>query len=326
VHRPTSNVQRIASIDVGTNTAQLLVADWDGGRLVPVHAVERFVRLGEGVDAQGRIGEAARERLLEALSAYAAAAEARGAECTVVGATSAMRDAANRDAVMQAVTDATGLTVELLSGEEEAAWSYVATRSAFPDLEGRVAVMDIGGGSTEFVVGDRPVADALAAGASPTDGIVYRRSLDLGCIRLTERCFASQPPAPASVSHAEAVIDAAYAAAELPLGPDVPLLGPAGTLSALALAVRGPTSTWDGLTEADRTLDAATVHFWRRRVLDATVEEVLSLHPDAMAHRADVFPVGVLLLDVLMRRHVLPAVRVSRRDLRYGLALRALLR
>jgi exopolyphosphatase/guanosine-5'-triphosphate,3'-diphosphate pyrophosphatase len=238
-----------------------------------------------------------------------------------------MRDAANRDAVQAAVRDATGLEVEVIAGATEAVWSYAAARSAFPALTGRAAVLDIGGGSTEVIVGD-----GLPAGAPPAahaGAVAFRHSFDLGCIRLTERCFTSQPPAPGEgAAAARLIADAfasdAFAAERLPLGPDVPLIGTAGTLTALALADAGPDAAWDALDADARTLDAATVHRWRTRLLAMTEAEVRALHPAAMAGRADVFPVGVLLTDVLMQRHGLPRVHVSARDLRWGLALRAL--
>ncbi len=315
-HRP----MRLATIDVGTNTALLLVADSGGADLAPVATAGRFVRLGEGVDAAGRIGAAATERLVDALTAFAAIARAHDAAMASVAATSAMRDAANRDAVCAAVREATGLDVEVIDGATEAVWSYAAARSAFPALTGRAAVLDIGGGSTEVVVGD-----AVGA-AAPAEAIAFRHSFDLGCIRLTERCFTSQPPAPGEADAAARLAADAFAAQAPPLGADVPLVGTAGTLTALALAHAGPDATWDALDADARTLDATTVRRWRRRLLQMTTAEVRALHPAAMTGRADVFPVGVLLTDVLMQQYGLPRVHVSARDLRYGLAFRALRR
>ena len=182
---------RLATIDVGTNTAQLLVVETGEEGLRRIHAAERVVRLGEGVDARGRIGEDAQARLLEALRAHEAAARSHGADRVVAAGTSALRDAANRTAVLDAVRAETGLTIDLLSGEQEAAWSFAAACGAIDSLAGPCLVVDVGGGSTELVAGRDPAAHAPRY----VDAITGRASLDVGCVRLTERCFSSLPPA-----------------------------------------------------------------------------------------------------------------------------------
>jgi exopolyphosphatase/guanosine-5'-triphosphate,3'-diphosphate pyrophosphatase len=332
---------RLATIDVGTNTAQLLVADCgleDG--LTPRHTAEVYVRLGEGVDASGRIRPAAQERLLRALRQLQATATEQGAEHVIVGATSASRDAANRADVAAAVRDATGLDYDVLSGEQEAVWSYVGARSAFPDLVGPALVLDIGGGSTECILGDAlpTLGDAAVAeeasdtaldaprAPSPAQAVRQRQSLDVGTVRLTERCFEAQPPSGRAIQAAQTDIDAALGRIAWPVPRETALIGTAGTVVALALANAGPEATWDQLSDADRTLPADAIRRWREWLLQATVDEVRALHPDAMAGRADVFPVGILLLDRVMQRFGFDICRVSPRDLRYGLAYRFLYR
>ena len=123
-------VTRIATIDVGTNTALLLVADIAANRMVPVYEEQRFVRLGEGVDSTKRISEAAMERLRAALLVYLGVAEEMGAGQIIVGATSASRDAANKAALINFIRRETGLVYEILSGEEEARWSFAGAVSA----------------------------------------------------------------------------------------------------------------------------------------------------------------------------------------------------
>ncbi len=302
--------RRIAAIDVGTNTALLLVAEVAAdGAMTPLHEAERFIRLGEGVDATGRVTAAALHRLREALLAYRAVAGDFGVAEVVVGATSASRDARNQAALIDFVRRETGLRYEILSGEDEAAWSFLGGLSALDDLAGPCAVVDVGGGSTEIAVGDR------------AGGVTFRRSLPLGSVRLTERFFAALPPEAAAVERFEAVVARSLEAAALPLDAALPLVGVDGTVVSLAL-LRAGASTWAELGAAPVSLSAADVHAWRRRLLAMPREEILALNPAVMTGRADVFPAGVLLLDAVMRRFGLPACRVSPRSLRHGLALR----
>jgi exopolyphosphatase/guanosine-5'-triphosphate,3'-diphosphate pyrophosphatase len=309
-----------ATIDIGTNTAQLLVVEDEGDSLRRLHAAERFVRLGEGVDASGRIGETAQDRLLATLREHKQAARAHGAERIVVAGTSALRDAANREAVLDRIRRALGLSVDILSGEEEAAWSFAAACSAFDDLAGPCLVVDVGGGSTELVAGHDPTGHRPNYPAA----IVDRVSLDVGCVRLTERCFDAQPPSAEAVDAVTRQVDDALTAAALDAGPEPTLVGTAGTATALALVHLGPESTWDALHGGGFALTHDDVRHWREAVLSRTVDEILALHPDAMAGRADVFSVGVILLDRVLTHFGREAVRVSPYELRHGLALRTL--
>lgn len=313
---------RFATIDVGTNTAQLLVVEVVDGVLSRVHVAERFVRLGEGVDASGRIGEAAQDRLLSTLKEHVDTAREHGAERIVAAATSAMRDAANRDAVRQRVKEETGLDVDLLSGDEEATWSFAAACAPFAGLDAPRMVVDVGGGSTELIVGRPPGPEDGSEDGS--DGISSRVSLDVGCIRLTERCFDGQPPSDASAREAEAVIREALDGANVDVPDGTVLIGTAGTATALARVHEGPDAPYDALRDAGTTLSAREVRTWRDRILTLSVDEIRELHPAAMDGRADVFCVGVMLLDAVMHRFGFETMRVSPFELRYGLALRAL--
>lgn len=311
---------RIAAIDVGTNTVQLLVAEQTEDGLCRLHAGERFVRLGEGVDASGKIDSAAQERLMDALDEHVQAAQRFGVDNLIVGGTSALRDAENREKVVGTIQNRLGVSVDILSGREEATWSFAAACSAFDDLDGPVVVVDIGGGSTELVVGQNPSSHHPEYGEAITD----RASLDLGCVRLTERYFSSQPPSPTSVEEVERVVDRTLYTATLPLPARITLIATAGTATALALVDRGPDSTWDALRGAGFSLTAADVRHWRNRLLHLSVGDILQLHPKAMSGRADVFPVGVLLLDRIMCHLDAGACRVSPFELRHGLVLRLL--
>ncbi|RMF60596.1 MAG: exopolyphosphatase [Bacteroidetes bacterium] len=307
---------RLATIDVGTNTAQLLVADLaPGGRLRILHEDSRVIRLGEGVDRSRRIRPEAMARLRDALRAYRRLAEAQGAEAIVVAGTSASRDAENRDELIAFVRRETGLSYEILSGDEEARWSFAGATSAFDDLHGPTLVFDIGGGSTEVVEGER--------GPDGTPRLTFRTSLDVGTVRLTERYVATQPPSAEAVAAVRATLDAVLSAARLPGAAGRPLIGAAGTAVVLALVHRGLPGP-EAWPPGGVTLTLDDVARWRQRLLAASFDEVLALNPALMAGRADVFPVGVLLVEALMRHTGATTCRVSPRSLRHGLALRFL--
>jgi exopolyphosphatase/guanosine-5'-triphosphate,3'-diphosphate pyrophosphatase len=297
---------RIATIDVGTNTALLLIAEWQDGHFLPRYDEEQFVRLGQGVDATRRVSQEALLRLRTTLLDYRAKAEAWQVAHIFVGATSASRDARNQAALRAFVQNETGLAYHILSGNEEALWTFRGAVSAFDDLDKTCAVVDIGGGSTEIVVGH------------PKGELQYRRSFAVGAVRMTERFFSTQPPPAQAVAEARRTIALQLTSDLVPLDNTVPLVGAAGTLVMLGQVQRQTT------TEAapdNVVLTHDEVQHWCQRLLQMTRDEVLALHP-RMAGRADVFPTGVLILEVLMHQYGLRQVRVSPRGLRHGLALR----
>lgn len=310
----------LATIDVGTNTAQLLVVEREENTLHRLHTAERFVRLGEDVDAKGRIGRTARDRLLSTLAEHAETARAYDADRIVAVGTSALREAANCDSILRTVKVECGVEVETISGEEEAAWSFAAACAPFEDLTGSCLVVDIGGGSTELVAGMNPGRHS----PSYVEAITDRTSLNVGCVRLTERCFSARPPSNNDIVRADRLISEALGDLDLTYGADPTVIGTAGTATALALVHAGPESSWDALHGEAVVLPRAQVHRWRERLLDLTVDEIRGLHPDAMKGRADVFPIGVMLLGRIMDHVDRPHVRVSPYELRHGIALRTL--
>lgn len=293
-----SLMPRIATVDVGTNTALLLIADTEDGALVPVYEEDRFVRLGQGVDAHRRLAPDAVERVLDALRAYKASAAAHDAEAVVIGATSASRDARNLDDLVGRVRDELGLDYALLSGDEEALWSFRGACSAAPDLTA-ACVLDIGGGSTEIVAG-------------PTDSEPERVSVDVGSVRVTERFFSGLPPSPGEVSEAERFVAEAFAGIDV--DPGLPLLGASGTTRTLGRLLHPE--------RPETPVGAETVRAWRDRLLAMTAAEALALDPELMQGRADVFAAGLLILDTFMARFGFEAITPSPRGLRHGLALR----
>ena len=153
------------------------------------------------------------------------------------------------------------------------------------------------------------------------EATTYHRSLDVGSVRLTERCFGSQPPSAEAVAVAERIVQDHLAEAMPPLTPDVPLVGAAGTVMVLALVNAG-VSTWADLPTDGARLSYAAVRAWRDRLMRLTYDQVLALDLAIMDGRADVFPAGVLILEAVMRHADLPICLASPRGLRHGLAFR----
>ncbi|MGH3906764.1 MAG: exopolyphosphatase, partial [Pseudonocardiaceae bacterium] len=190
---------RVAAIDCGTNSIRLLVADLKAradGRTVlrDVHREMRIVRLGQGVDATGRLDPDALERTRVALADYAACARGHCVERVRMVATSATRDAANRDDFFAMVRETLGAEAEVITGDEEARLSFIGAVGDLDPTDGPFLVVDVGGGSTEVVLGhwDGARVDVTAA-----------RSVDVGCVRITERHLRSDPATPDEVSAAE---------------------------------------------------------------------------------------------------------------------------
>lgn len=294
---------RIAAIDVGTNTVLVLVADVaPDGTLTVLADEERFARLGEGVDAHGHLTEAAMDRVLDRLAASKATAERLGAERVVIGATSASRDARNGNVLVERVQRELGLDYRIRSGQEEALLTFEGALALVPGVDA-ACVLDIGGGSTEWVLG--------RAGAAPT----YRISLDIGSVRLTERCFSTLPPSGAERRAATALVDAALDAIPDGLPQGHVLVEGGGTARVLTVLA--------GLPGGAPSVPASVVEAWCERLLSLPPSEVLALAPDVLAGREDVTGTAALILDTVMRRFGFDAFIASPGGFRHGLALEA---
>lgn len=311
---------RVAAIDCGTNSVRLLIADITAGggdgeggaTLTDVERRMEIVRLGEGVDQNGRLSPAALERTFTAMRGYAELIErhgdGHGPLKTRVVATSATRDAANRADFVSGVVDIFGVVPEVISGDEEAGLSFTgATRELAKLRPARpYLVVDIGGGSTEIVLGSSS-ADAA-------------RSIDIGCVRMTERHLKDDPPSPEQISNAAADIDAALAAVRetVPVDEARTLVGLAGSVTTVAgIALDLPRYEADRIHLARIT--AGQVHEVTRRLLHATRAERAEfgvMHPG----RVDVIGAGALILDRIMREYGFGAVVVSEHDILDGIA------
>ncbi|WP_166999321.1 Ppx/GppA phosphatase family protein [Paramicrobacterium fandaimingii] len=217
---------RVAAIDCGTNSIRLLIADVAEGTLTDIERTLEVVRLGQGVDRTGRFDDAALDRTLDATRDYAAQCREHGVERVRFVATSATRDAANRLVFIDAVRDIIGVEPEVLSGIEEAEMSFRGATSVLPPGSGRL-VVDLGGGSTELVLGD---GDSLSS-----------YSMNVGCVRMTERNIAHDPPTSDERSGVVGDVNAALdaAAASVDLGRVREVVGVAGTITTLTAHALG---------------------------------------------------------------------------------------
>jgi exopolyphosphatase/guanosine-5'-triphosphate,3'-diphosphate pyrophosphatase len=327
-------IARVAAIDCGTNSLRLLVADVDrqAARLADVDRRMEIVRLGQGVDSTGRLSEEALRRTLRALEGYARIIEETSASAVRMVATSAARDAANAADFVRGVSDVLGLEPEVLSGQEEA---YLSFTGATAELSGQPGspylVVDIGGGSTEFVLGSGAPADGSSEGAPGDPGMpggagmpggpgITAVSVNIGCVRMTERHLHGDPPPAAEIAAAAADIDAALdvVAAAMPAPDAHTLVGLAGSVTTVAgLALRLP--GYDaGLIHHSR-IRAEEVSEQAGRLLRQTRSGRAALgvmHPG----RVDVIGGGALVLDRLMQRFGFAEVLVSEHDILDGIA------
>jgi exopolyphosphatase/guanosine-5'-triphosphate,3'-diphosphate pyrophosphatase len=302
-------VTRVAVADLGTNSTRLLIADIGAsGTIEEVERLLTITRLGEGVDERRLLGETPRRRVVDTLEQYAARADAHGAGPRLAVATSAVRDAANRDAFLAEVA-ATGFQPLLLSGSEEALATFRGVLSTRPRTREGTVVVDVGGGSTEIVLGG-------------PDGVRWERSFDVGCVRMTERFLGEDRIAPSARAACRAAVDEAFAAIpdEVVAGTRdaVGVAGTVTTLAALDLGLPG----YDAERIHGHRLARAAVRDWEDRLcaLDLAGRRALAAMEEG---RAPVICGGVIVLAAAMDRLGLQDIDVSERDILHGAALLA---
>ncbi len=312
-------VSRVAAIDCGTNSIRLLVADVpERGAHTDLERRMEVVRLGQGVDATGRLAPEAIERTRVALAEYAATVRELGATDVRMAATSASRDAANRADFEEMVQATLGRLPDVITGREEAELSFLGATASLEAAAGAhgappprppFLVVDIGGGSTEFVLGD---------GA----GVRAARSVDIGCVRLTERHLHGDPPTAEEIRRAEDDIRAALAlvTADVPVGDAGALVGVAGSVTTVA-AIALDLPTYDAEAIHGSRIPVGDVCAVTAHLLAATRERRAAL-PVMHPGRVDVIGAGALILRVLMDEFGMDEVVVSEHDILAGIALR----
>ncbi|NOY05249.1 MAG: hypothetical protein GXO82_01215 [Chlorobi bacterium] len=299
-------LMRIGVIDIGTNTMLLLIAECRDNTVAGIEHAYRVTRLGRGVDAHRRIEEQTFRTCLQTIVGFWHSMKRYNCDRMIITGTSALREVTNRDEFIASVKSQTGLEVEVLSGEEEARWTFAGGLSSMP-IDGLYAVLDIGGGSTELAIGTHVDLQRYA-------------SIDAGAVRITERFFRHDPPTPEELAKARTFIlqGLEYFPVIDPLKTTV--IGVAGTVTTLAAL--------------DRNLktyipDQVTGHVLSRNFVEKTfhrfssipvqeIRELLTVEPG----RSDVITGGILILLTFMEHQNIESIVASDRGLRYGIAMR----
>jgi len=293
-------VTRVAAVDIGTNSTRLLVADVEDGSVRELDRRLEITRLGEGVDERHILLPQAIARVRNVLAEYRRAAEEAGADRTLAFATSAVRDAENGEAFLGEIEWSYAFKTRLLAGDEEALLTFRGV-SAGRDVAPGTIVIDVGGGSTELILGDAA-------------GVAFYTSLDLGCVRLTER-FGTDLGAAAA--HVRDVLAGSMPAGVRPRA----AIGVAGTITTIATLDLGLEEE-DPDTVHGHSLSAETVAAWTERLEGMSVEEIRALrgmHPD----RAPVITAGAIVVRETLAHFGLETLEVSEHDIMHGAALAA---
>ncbi|NUR95459.1 MAG: Ppx/GppA family phosphatase [Kribbellaceae bacterium] len=296
---------RVAAVDCGTNSIRLLIADVVDGELAEVDRRMTIVRLGQGVDASGAFAPEALERVFAAAEDFAAVVQSQAVSRIRFVATSAARDVSNRDAFLDGIEQRLGVRPEIITGQEEAELSFRGATTAL-DLPQPYLVTDIGGGSTELVLGD-------------ASGVRAAQSLGIGSVRLTERHVTTDPTSAAELAAITQDIDALLDTTTVPLAEAHALIAVAGTATTVAAVALN-------LPEYDRTavhharLTKAQLRATTTWLTESTHEDrakVHSIHPG----RVDVIGAGALILQRLVDRLPIETLTVSEHDILDGVAL-----
>lgn len=297
---------RVAAIDCGTNSIRLLIADIDGGNFREITRLMEVVRLGQGVDKTGAFHPDAIARTLAAVDIYAAEIAKRGVEKIRFCATSATRDATNRDLFIDGVKERLGIEPEVIAGEVEAALSFAGATKDFDKSQGPFLVIDIGGGSTEFVFG--------------TDSVEAARSMNIGCVRMTERHFTGDQPDPGQIASAIEDIDEniRQAAKSVPITEAKTVIMVAGTATTIAAAALD-LPAYDRYAIHLSRISAERTHEISSQMLRETREQRAAhgyMHPG----RVDVIGAGSLVLDRIMKATGATEFVASESDILDGMA------
>ena len=299
-------MSRVAAIDCGTNSIRLLIADISDGNFREIYRTMEIVRLGEGVDKNKSFDPKAIDRTLAAVAQFASEIGRRGVTAIRFCATSATRDAENRELFINGVTNILGIAPEVISGEEEARLSFKGAVREMHISDSPFLVVDIGGGSTEFVFGAATVE--------------FARSVNIGCVRMSERHLNAHPATSESIESAIRDIDLAIAQAakDVPIKSAKTLIAVAGTATTVAAAALGLES-YDRYAIHLSRISAAKVSEISKMFLSMSREEIAQLgymHPG----RVDVIGAGALVLDRVLKQSGATEFVASESDILDGIA------
>ncbi|HSE57073.1 MAG TPA: Ppx/GppA phosphatase family protein [Nitrospiraceae bacterium] len=299
----------LAGVDIGTLTCRLLVARVDEqGRLQELLSDRRILRLGQGVDQTRRLASDAVARVIETLKEWRTVVGEYRPDAVTAVATSAVRDAANRDEFLDLVKKETGFEVELISGEEEARTTMLGIRSGLPAGVTDMLALDIGGGSTEFIL-DRPGQQPIV------------RSIDIGVVRLSERLLRHDPPTAGELEEARKWVqkETEAAVADMPRGSDLTFVGTAGTITSLA-AMAQQLRSYEPARIHNYRLTLASVQQIEQTLLSRTKGQRIGL-PGLERGREEVIVAGTIILRTVMETLNMSSVLVSDLGLREGVLI-----
>lgn len=303
-----ANDMRVSSIDIGTNTILLLVADIGvNGIARVVHDEQVIARIGKGVDEKRVINRETFHRAADFLRKYGGTSTRLGAEKIIAVGTSALRDAANREEFREFILKETGIAIEILTGNDEAEWTCRGAVVGIDTSFGNFTVLDIGGGSTEII-------------AAAQSGILDKVSLDIGCVRVTERLLQTSPPTDQALAETRAFIrqqleSVSFIRSSIPLA-----VGVAGTVTTLAaMMLQLPQYDPKKVHGYELQLDDIVSSF--NLLKGKTLDDIKAI-PQISAGRADILLAGIMILLEFMDAARLRTIVVSDRGLRYGILLR----
>ena len=296
-----------SSIDIGTNSVLLLVAEQKQTGLDCIYEVQRLPRLGKGVDKLGRLSSDSMHRVLDVLQEFNAILQRDYPSCQapIITATSAVRDASNKQDFLNQIFEKTGWKVRLLSGEEEAKFTYIGALSQTPIQTEHALVIDIGGGSTELSLGK---SDQWLKGVS----------LDMGCVRFNERFLHHNPPFQEEIGQCIATIQTYLTREAIKIPKNTSLIAVSGTATSLAAIdaqiipfhIESVNNYRIAQPQLAKSIDVFRLY---------TYEELKKLHPEVMEGRADIFLTGLLILNEILNYYKAPEFIVSSGGIRHGI-------
>lgn len=309
------------TIDIGTNTMLMLIAEYDEqtSAIKTLLDIQRVPRLGKGVNSNRNILPESIQKAIEVLNEYKTISREYKSESITATATSFLRDAHNRDEFIKQILNATGIQIEVLSGGDEAKWTYIGgVYDKLENFSGRITTIDIGGGSTEITTDFTSVKSLMEI----TQQEVTGKSMNIGSVRINEKFLSSHPPAFDNIVLAEQFINDHLEQIDFDIS-GTKLIGVAGTLTTLG-AIKIGLDKFEAVKVDNLEITLSDINEILNRLVPMTLEG-LYLMGDYMKGRADIVIPGILILKCFMKKFSFEKVTVSTKGLRYGVFLREVL-